>query len=183
MEGWVFAYGSLMWDPGMPVAQTVRARLDGYARSFCLRSMCHRGTPEVPGLVLGLEEMSGASCRGLAFHVAQNHWDSALGQLRERELVTGAYRETVLPVALSDGRRVEALAYVMRRGHPQHVVGLTPDAQAAIIARARGGRGNNADYLFNTVSHLDRLGMSDPDLGGLAARVRRLLESDPGADC
>lgn len=175
MGGWVFAYGSLMWDPGVPVRESVTARLEGYARSFCLRSLRHRGTPEVPGLVLGLEEAAGAACTGLAFRVADADWQAALANLRERELVTAAYRESMVPLALADGRRVEAVAYVMRLGHVQHVRGLSPDEQAAIIARAHGGRGPNADYLFNTVAQLGRLGMADPDLDGLAQRVRALL--------
>ena len=87
MGGWVFAYGSLMWDPGVPVCESVTARLEGYARSFCLRSLRHRGTPEVPGLVLGLEQAAGAACTGLAFRVADADWQAALANLRERELV------------------------------------------------------------------------------------------------
>ena len=177
MDGWFFAYGSLMWDPEVPVIRRAEARLDGYARSFCLLSMRHRGTPQAPGLVLGLEESLGASCSGLAFQVAQADWDDALALLRERELVTGAYRETLLPVALADGQRVEAVAYVMRSGHPQHVTGLTPRAQAEMIAHARGGRGANAEYLFNTVSQLQQLGMPDPDLDGLAGLVRQMLST------
>lgn len=180
MGGWVFAYGSLMWDPGVPICESVIARLDGYARSFCLRSLRHRGTPEVPGLVLGLEAAAGAACTGLAFRVAEADWAAALTNLRERELVTAAYQESLVPLALADGRRVEAVAYVMRLGHVQHVQGLTHDEQAAIIARAHGGRGPNADYLFNTVAHLDRLGLPDADLDGLARRVRALL-AGPGA--
>lgn len=175
MQGWVFAYGSLMWDPGMPVARTVRARLDGYARSFCLASVRHRGTPEAPGLVLGLEAVTGASCTGLAIQVPAADWPAALADLRARELVTAAYREATVPLVLADGSRIEALAFVIKPGHPQHISNLSPDAQAGIIASARGGRGANADYLFSTVAHLARLGMADPQLDDLAARVRRRL--------
>ncbi len=181
MGGWIFAYGSLMWDPGVPVCESVIARLDGFARSFCLRSVRHRGTPEAPGLVLGLEEAAGACCTGLAFRVGAPDWDEALANLRERELVTAAYREQVVPLALEDGRRVEAVAYVMKLGHDQHVQGLSHDEQAAIIARAHGGRGPNADYLFNTVAHLDRLGLPDADLDGLARRVRALMAGQGAA--
>ncbi|MDO5603721.1 MAG: gamma-glutamylcyclotransferase [Paracoccus sp. (in: a-proteobacteria)] len=175
MGGWVFAYGSLMWNPEMPVAEAVVARLDGYARSFCLRSVRHRGTPEAPGLVLGLDAAEGAVCTGLALRVAPADWAQALADLRAREMVTAAYREEVLAVTLADGRRVEAVAYVMRAGHPQHAAGLSLEDQAAIIANAQGGRGPNADYLFNTVTHLARMGLPDPDLEGLAQRVQGLL--------
>lgn len=182
MQAWVFAYGSLMWDPGMPVARRLKARLDGYARSFCLSSVRHRGTPEAPGLVLGLEAAAGASCTGIAFQVPPEAWPQALADLRARELVTRAYREAVLPLALEDGSRVEALAFVMQSGHPQHVTGLTPEAQAEIIARAHGGRGPNADYLFNTVAQLERMGMPDAQLAALAGLVRARLGAAAGVE-
>lgn len=177
---WVFAYGSLMWNPEVPVAETAVARLDGFARSFCLQSVRHRGTPEAPGLVLGLEEKQAAHCTGLAIRVPDADRDAAIAALRERELVTAAYREQVVPLSLADGRRVEAVAFVMKLDHPQYVCGLSRAEQAAIIARAHGGRGPNADYLFSTVAQLERLGMPDPDLAGLAEAVRALLP-DRGA--
>lgn len=180
MGCWVFGYGSLMWNPEVPVAETVIARLDGFARSFCLRSMRHRGTPERPGLVLGLEAARAASCTGLAMRVPDTDWAEALATLRARELVTAAYREALVPLALQDGRQIEAVAFVMQSGHPQHVQGLSRAEQAAIIAEAHGGRGPNADYLFSTVAQLEQLGMRDPDLDGLAADVRALL-ADRGA--
>ncbi len=61
---WVFAYGSLMWNPGFAVRETRPARLHGFHRAFCIYSEHYRGTPEKPGLILGL--LAGGSCRGLA---------------------------------------------------------------------------------------------------------------------
>ena len=169
---WVFGYGSLMWAPEFPVAEQVIAQADGWRRSFCLRSMCHRGTVERPGLVLGLEEWPGHVCTGLALRVEDRLWPGVSARIRAREMVTEAYRETQLPLALADGRRVEALAYVMRKDHVQYCGELAPDAQAEIIAGAAGGRGPNADYLYNTVAHLAELGIPDDDLAALAVRVR-----------
>lgn len=169
---WVFAYGSLMWDPQIPVCETVIARVSGYARSFCLRSICHRGTPERPGLVLGLLGQPGGECRGLALGIAAADWPEVLAELRRRELVTEAYAEAWLPLTLEDGRAVEALAYVMRDDHWQTAPGLSLDEQAGIIATAHGGRGPNAEYLFNTVSHLEALGLVEPPLVTLAGLVR-----------
>lgn len=172
---WVFGYGSLIWDPGFRPAEQVRARLTGYARSFCLRSVQHRGTEAAPGLVLGLDPQEGAMCQGLALRVHPRDHDRVLADLRARELVTDAYRETVLPLALEDGREVRALAYVMRREHAQYAGTLSPDAQARIIAVAHGGRGPNADYLFNTAAHLTRIGIPDDHLDALSEAVRALL--------
>lgn len=171
---WIFAYGSLMWDPGVPVAERAPARLMGWHRSFCLRSIQHRGTPEAPGLVLGLDADAGAECRGVGLRVADADWPEALASVRARELVTHAYREAELPLQLDDGRLVTAVTYVMRREHPQYAGGLDREAQAAIIAAAAGGRGPNADYLENFVRHLAELGLADADAEALAARVRDL---------
>ncbi|MDP5307815.1 gamma-glutamylcyclotransferase [Paracoccus spongiarum] len=173
---WIFGYGSLMWDPGFHPAETVKARLAGYARTFCMRSTRYRGTTETPGLVLGLDVDQGAECSGLALRVAEEDHDHVMLYLRERELVTGAYQEQLVTVALEDGRRIEAIAYVMRRDHEQYVGNLCHREQAEIIARATGGRGPNAEYLFNTARHLAEIGLADPWLEELSADVRRLLD-------
>ena len=172
---WVFGYGSLMWNPEFAFSERVPATLDGFARSFCMWSIHHRGSPEDPGLVLALDAEAGTSCRGLAFRVPPETGLETLACLRERELVTSAYGEHLVPVSLDDGRHVEALAYVVDRAHAQYTGSLSLEAQADVIARATGGRGPNADYLFNTVSHLAALGMQDPVLEELADMVRRRL--------
>ncbi|SMG16382.1 MULTISPECIES: gamma-glutamylcyclotransferase [unclassified Paracoccus (in: a-proteobacteria)] len=175
-EHWVFAYGSLMWDPGFPVAEMMPGRLEGYARSFCLLSVVYRGTVDVPGLVLGLDAEPGAHCRGLALRVAEPDWDETLAGLRARELTTNAYAELTLPLALDDGRRVEAVTYVIRRDHDQYAGVIDLQEQARIIARAHGGRGPNADYLFNTARHLEQMGIKDRAMEELVRNVRDLLQ-------
>ncbi|MBA4489744.1 gamma-glutamylcyclotransferase [Paracoccus sp. S1E-3] len=173
-QNWLFAYGSLMWDPGFAVAERVIARLHGFHRSFCLRSVVYRGTPESPGLVLGLDEAQGASCQGVALRVSDAEWPQVIAGVREREMSTYAYREAVLPVELADGRRVEAITYVMQPDHDQYAGGLCATEQARIIATAIGGRGPNRDYLYNTAAHLAELGLPDPEMEALAAEVRKL---------
>lgn len=174
---WVFGYGSLIWDPGFPVAEHATARLDGYARSFCLRSIEHRGTRARPGLVLGLDADEHAHCRGLALRVAAPDWPETLANLRARELVTDAYREAMVPLLLEDGRNVTAVTYVMRPDHWQYAGGLALTEQAGIIAGATGGRGPNADYLFNTTRHLAQLGLRDRVMEELSDQVRALIEA------
>ena len=169
---WVFGYGSLMWAPEFPVAEQVIAQADGWRRSFCLRSIEHRGTRAAPGLVLGLEDHPGQVCTGLALRIEDALWPEVIAAIRAREMVTEAYREARLPLALADGRRVEAVTYVMRPDHWQYASGLPLDEQARIIAAAQGGRGPNADYLYNTVAHLAELGIPDDELSALAALVR-----------
>ncbi len=171
---WVFGYGSLIWHPDFPVAERHVARLAGWHRSFCMRSIHHRGTVADPGLVLALDRAEGAHCDGVAFRVAQGAEAATLATLRERELVSSAYIEEWLEVGLADGRRVTALCYVIDPAHGQYCGGLPLEEQAGIIATATGGRGPNRDYLFSTAEHLAALGIADGDLDWLARRVRQL---------
>ena len=173
---WVFGYGSLLWDPGFVPAETQRAVLLGYDRSFCMLSIHHRGTVERPGLVPALDAAEGARCTGLAFRVAEDEEDAVLAYLRERELVSAAYLEQHVTLGLADGREVEALAYIVDRDHPQYIREPLED-QAHRIAGAVGGRGPNPDYLDRTVEHLRQMEIKDPDLEWLAERVRSLSPS------
>lgn len=177
---WVFGYGSLIWHPDFPYAEREIARLDGWQRSFCMLSIHHRGTEEEPGLVLALDARGGAHCEGLAFRVTPGAEPETLAALRARELISSAYLETRQPVRLRDGREIEAVTFVIDPLHRQYAGGMAMDEQAKMIARAVGGRGPNSEYLYNTVSHLDQLGIADADLAQLAERVRDLRNSAPG---
>jgi cation transport protein ChaC len=171
---WVFGYGSLIWHPGFAVAEQRVARLAGWHRSFCMRSIHHRGTEDAPGLVLALDRAPGAHCDGVAFRVAPGAEADTLAALRDRELISSAYLEEWLPLTLPDGAAITVLAYVIDPDHVQYCGGLGLEEQAQIIAQATGGRGPNCDYLWNTATHLADLGIADPDLEWLAARVRAL---------
>ena len=168
---WLFAYGSLLWDTGFEPAERVRARLDGYRRSFCLWSFHYRGTEERPGLVLALDEEEGARCEGLALRPRPEEAERVLEEVRGRELVSDAYEERRVPLRLEDGRVVESVAFVVRRGHRQHAC-VDLDTQARTIAGARGERGPNMDYLANTARELRRIGLPDPEIESLLDRAR-----------
>ncbi len=170
---WVFGYGSLLWNPGFEIAEQAVARLDGWHRSFCMRSIHHRGTEEKPGLVLALDAEEGAHCQGLALKVVEGQEAQTLEYLRERELISSAYLEKNLSLTLTDGRVVEAVTYVIDPEHVQYCH-LPLTEQAEIIATAVGGRGPNTDYLHNTASHLFELGIEDADLAWLSREVRRM---------
>lgn len=174
MAMWVFGYGSLLWNPGFDVAESQVGTLHGYARSFCMRSIHHRGTEDAPGLVLALDRQPKAACTGLALRVADGKETETLDYLRERELISSAYVEQTLPVDLADGRCVDALVYVIDESHVQYCGGLPLEEQAQIIACAVGGRGPNTEYLYNTATHLGTLGLQDPALDWLTQRVREL---------
>ncbi|NKX44234.1 gamma-glutamylcyclotransferase [Roseicyclus persicicus] len=172
---WVFGYGSLLWNPGFPVAERRVARLHDWHRSFCMSSIHHRGTPEAPGLVLALDAKPGAVCHGLAFRVAPEHAEATVLYLRERELISSAYLETRQEIAFADGGgQGDVLTYVIDPDHEQYRGDLSLEDQARIIADAVGGRGPNDEYLENTALHLHELGLPDPDLDWLLDRVRQL---------
>ena len=170
---WVFGYGSLLWNPGFDPAEAVVAHLQGYHRSFCMLSIHHRGTEEEPGLVLALDAREGAGCTGIAFRVAGGAEAEVLDYLRERELISSAYLEREVELALADGRRVQALSYVVDPEHRQYCQ-LDLETQAEMIARARGGRGPNHAYLTNTARHLVEMGIDDAELAWLVDRVAAL---------
>lgn len=174
---WVFGYGSLIWAPDFPVAERRVATVKGWRRSFCMWSIHHRGSPEAPGLVLALDHDVAAECQGLALRVAPGAEAETLAMLRERELVSSAYLERELPLMTPEGEALRALAYVIDPDHAQYTGPLDPEEQARIILRSKGGRGLNRDYLWSTVAHLEELGLHDPDLAALAARVRALASA------
>lgn len=176
MAEWVFAYGSLLWNPEFTPVEWRKAKLTDYHRSFCMLSIHHRGTPTDPGLVLALDAKPNAACDGLALRIAPDDHDSVLAMLRERELVSSAYVEYLLPVQLDTGEIVEAYTYVIDPDHEQYC-DYPLEKQANLIAGAVGGRGPNHEYLENTYGRLQELGVDDAELLWLVNRVRELRAS------
>jgi glutathione-specific gamma-glutamylcyclotransferase len=165
---WVFGYGSLMWRPGFDFVEQVPARLLGEHRALCVYSFVHRGTPEKPGLVLGLDR--GGACRGIAFRVAEQNRDATVAYLRAREQVTSVYREVMRSVWLeNDAReRVSALAYVVDRGHVQYAGRLSLHEQLNHVRQGHGQAGANRDYVTSTVRAIEAQGFRDTQLHRLA---------------
>lgn len=168
---WVFGYGSLMWDPGFPYTRQMTARLWGFHRGFCVWSHRYRGTPEKPGLVLGL--MPGGSCTGKAFRVKRGDEAAVIDYLYRREMVTGVYRPGFHSARMEDGERVMVLAFVADPHHKQYAGYLSEKQVVETISTCSGARGPNAAYLANTVRHLDDLGISDGPLHALLKAVKK----------
>jgi cation transport protein ChaC len=165
---WVFGYGSLMWRPGFEFIEQVPARLIGEHRALCVYSFVHRGTPEKPGLVLGLDR--GGACRGVAFRVAEKHRADTVGYLRAREQVTSVYREVMRSVWLENEprQRVSALVYVVDRGHVQYAGRLSLAEQLRHVQQGHGQSGANRDYVIATVKAIEAEGFRDTPLHQLA---------------
>ena len=171
---WIFGYGSLMWTPGFPFEERRHAVLPGFHRRFCIRSTIYRGTPEQPGLVLGID--AGGECHGMAFRVGAPRRDEVLAYLYQRELPSKVYTPTWVSV-LIDELPTAALTFVVKREHRQFTC-LAEDEMVAIIASSTGANGSNFEYLENTVRALHQLGVPDRELDILHQRVRTLRGED-----
>jgi glutathione-specific gamma-glutamylcyclotransferase len=174
---WVFGYGSLMWRPGFSFIEQVPARLIGEHRALCVYSFDHRGTPEKPGLVLGLDR--GGACRGIAFRVAAQLRHHTIEYLRSREQTTHVYREVMRSVWLDNEarQRISAMTYVVDRGHVQYAGRLPLNEQLRIVQQGHGRSGNNRDYVLSTVRAIEAQGFRDGQLHRLAL----MLHDEPRA--
>jgi glutathione-specific gamma-glutamylcyclotransferase len=174
---WVFGYGSLMWNPGFDFVERVSARLIGLHRALCVYSFVHRGTPERPGLVLGLDR--GGMCRGIAFRVAAAARAKTLDYLRGREQVTAVYRETTRRIELEEAarRQVTAVCYIADRGHVQYAGRLTLAEQLHHVRQGHGQSGANRDYVLEAVRALEALGYRETELHLLAERLASQQET------
>jgi cation transport protein ChaC len=178
---WLFAYGSLMWRPGFDCEEARHARLVGYRRCFCIYSVHHRGSPERPGLVLGLDR--GGACEGIAYRIAASRVRETVGYLRARELINGVYREAHAPVRLSGGTSEEVLAqaYIVERAHPNYAGRLPLAVQAHLIRGGEGKSGANVDYLVSTLRHLGELGIRERELERVLALIGLYAARHTGA--
>lgn len=166
-DAWIFAYGSLMWRPGFEFLERRTALLRGYHRALCVYSFKYRGTPEAPGLVLGLDR--GGACKGLAYRVASDSRAEVLAYLDAREHSYDVYHARWLSVRLDDGRRVPAYSFVANHEGAQYAGRQPRDRVLHLLRTGKGEQGTALDYLENTVRHLDELGIPDGPL-------HRLLE-------
>ena len=178
---WVFGYGSLMWRPGFDALERVPAKLIGMHRALCVYSFVHRGTPEKPGLVMGLDR--GGMCRGVAYRVAAAKREETIAYLREREQVTSVYLETIRRIALEDEtrRQVRALCYAVDRGHVQYAGRLSVDESVHYVRQGHGRSGNNRDYVIETVRALEALGYRETELHLIAERLKGVHETESSA--
>jgi cation transport protein ChaC len=173
-EFWVFAYGSLMWDPAFYFNEIRRARLSGFKRCFNYQVMAGRGTPTQPGLVLSLMADASQVCHGLAFRIDKSNVEAESTLLWRREMLRGGYQPIRAALATPQGH-CDALVFVGHPTHPVYNVGLSADETAAVIAAAEGHLGPNRDYLFMLSDQLSALGLQDPYVADLHQRVARLV--------
>ena len=168
LADWVFGYGSLIWNPEVDFDHAELGRLRGFHRQFCIHSTRHRGTPEDPGVVLGLDR--GGSCIGLAYRLRKTSLKASIEHLYEREMHNRVYVPTLVGVTLDSGERISALTFVANRNSdayqrlPEHEV-------VRRLTGCCGQRGANFDYLLNTVRSLEERGVRDSMLTRLRERM------------
>ena len=166
---WVFGYGSLIWNPAFHFVEKHTARINGYHRRFCLWTQLGRGSPENPGLMLGLER--GGACRGVMYRIAPDAVETELDILWRREMFTGAYRPTWV-TARSGDTVVPAVTFVINHDNARYAGRLSEETIVRHVATATGPMGPCRDYLFETVEHLAALGIRDVRLEAMARKVR-----------
>ncbi len=175
----MFGYGSLVWNPAFHFTERSLATVHGYHRRFCLWSTIGRGSPDAPGLMLGLDH--GGCCRGVAYRVDEAAAGTELDILWRREMLAEAYRAVWTPVRLQSGRRVHAITFVINRSNARYIPRLDEAEAARHISGAAGNLGPCHEDLCETIAHLAELGIPDRPLERLAALVRRTLQVQPGA--
>lgn len=165
---WVFGYGSLMWRPDFPFKERHLGIVHGFHRAFCVYSHVYRGTRDNPGLVLGLD--NGGCCKGVVYRVAAGDAAAVVEYLIRREMVTRVYMPRWVTADIG-GRRVRAHTYTAAHNHSQYAGKLPLETAARYIRAGVGRSGPNVEYLAQTVSHLDELGIAD----GPLHRLHRML--------
>ena len=174
----LFAYGSLIWKPEIAHTSECPATAPGWHRSFCLSMIRYRATPDCPGLMMALDR--GGACKGMLYDLPDDDRTAQLDRLFRREFTVKPINSMPRWITVrTDQGTATALAFVMNRASPAYVR-LTLDDQAARLARACGHWGTGAEYLLNTVTHLEQRGIHDRTLWALQARVAALITANGG---
>jgi len=166
---WIFAYGSLMWNPGFCYAEMQTIQIFGHHRALCVWSWHYRGNQQQPGLVFGLDQ--GGSCIGIAFRIKTGEQNNVLKYLYSREMITQVYRPSLVRIRLADGQEGKALTFIVDRSHPQYAGRLQHETLWQIIRQARGSRGPNHEYVRHTLDKLESMGSLDRQLRLLGSRL------------
>ncbi|MDM0049963.1 gamma-glutamylcyclotransferase [Variovorax sp. J22R24] len=174
----VFGYGSLMWNPAMDAAHASLVHVQGWHRSFCLRSFLGRGSPQAPGAMLGLD--NGGACRGLLFRIEAAKVPAELKLLWRREMFPGAYDARWIQVRGAPGAH-RALTFVVNRRHERYI-GRHPVAEVArLIRTGHGSLGTSLAYFDATIDALSRFGIRDAGMERLRVELARTGALNSGA--
>ena len=169
---WLFAYGSLLWNPTIYFKEMRNGQLRGYHRRFCMETVLGRGTPEKPGLMLALDH--GGSCHGIAYRIDRAVAEHELKIVWDREMISTAYVARVLPLVTDQGP-LKAITFTINRNSKQYTGKMAVEKVAAVIARSGGPMGDCSEYLFQTIEKMTELNIQDKHLLLLADLVKAQL--------
>ncbi len=180
-EVWIFAYGSLIWNPDFDFVDERLGTVPGWHRSFCLGWVrIYRGTPERPGIMLAMDR--GGSCRGVVFRLPADAIRENLTKLLRREMPVKRAQYPARWVSVhTEGGRLRAIAFPISRQSDAYLAGLSQETVVETLATAAGERGSMAEYLYATVQHLEGRGIHDRYLWRLQELVAKRLENSPPA--
>ena len=162
---YIFAYGSLLWNPTIDFERQILGKIYGFHRSFCMLTKLGRGSYENPGLMLGLDK--GGSCKGILFKLNKREALKNIDILFKREMVTKAYVPKLLNAHLKSGRRVKAIAFTVDKNHKNYFGEKSYYKKINLISKASGFLGTCSEYLKNTAKSLEEIDISDKEIKSL----------------
>lgn len=176
---WLFAYGSLIWNPLFHFVESCPGTLDGWRRSFCMRLIAGRGCVQRPGRMMSL--VPGGWTQGLALRMDESNLEEELRIVWRREMLSGSYVPLWAPVQLQDGREVQAILFTANPDCPLHETDDRLETVLPLIAAAQGPLGSNREYVLKLDEALRQHGLQDPFIQELAAGLReRTCPSEVG---
>ena len=167
---YIFAYGSLLWNPTVDYEEECLAKIYGFHRSFCMKTNLGRGSFKKPGLMLGLDR--GGSCRGSALKLKKSEAIKNIDILFRREMVTGAYKPKLLKTILEDGRKVMSLAFTVDKKHKNYFQNKDIQTKAIMISNAHGFLGTCEEYFSNTLQSLSELNIVDSEMIAISKHLK-----------
>ena len=166
---WLFAYGSLMWNPTIAIEEMQRARIDGWQRRFCIRLLTGRATPESPGRMLSLDK--GGMTEGMMFRIPEDSLEDELSIIWMREMITGLYKPVWVDALTGTGETIKALTFVSDREHPCYEADSSAVTSAEFISRACGELGTNREYVERLNSTLTDWGINDNYVSNILIQI------------
>ena len=177
-EFWVFAYGSLIWNPAIEYEEKIKCILPGYHRSFCFWTVLGRGCEDQPGLMMGLEP--GGECNGIAYRLNNENLHTEVDILFRREMISYIYKPTwttahCVPNGNGNGngnKTIDVLTFVVDEQNERFCDDIDEQTLIHAIATAAGPLGRNCDYLYQLMEHLEEIGFTDQSMSDIANKVR-----------
>ncbi|WP_413711724.1 gamma-glutamylcyclotransferase [Rhizobium sp. Rhizsp82] len=173
-EVWLFAYGSLIWNPAFDYEDRVGASVTGWQRSFCLSAPFGRGTPEHPTLFLALDK--GGEVNGVAYKLPKGRERDELLLVWRREMFASGYQAKWVKIQKSSGE-CWAITFVANTISSTYEGQLSPEAVSERLRKAEGPLGSGIEYLYDTIRHLEELGLDDMSLN----KIKRLIDRHTAA--